>query len=371
MSVMPPALSPLQGILDLLSAAALGAPPGAASLGAVWLTGAAPLLAVVLLLALLVLGLVFGLLARALAAVALGVAVYLALCYGVLLYTIYREPPGAEPPRRRLPQGLLRAVLSEFAACFLMAFLWPVGLLLRGTRILDPDRVERVPSTDPREAAPPEDGPALPPLPQRRPVLLLHGYGMNSMTWVWLGGALRRRGLGPLYTATYFSPQAVERSAAHLAQVVEEILRREGAQRVDIIAHSLGGIVSRYYIERMGGKVANLVTLGTPHQGTVLSRFGLGPVAAQLGRGATLLDRPVCPPAGVRYLSIYSTADQMVIPCDSARILQDGEAADSGRAELRLAGLGHLSLLVSPEVARLTAAALRRQEERAAGEAAA
>lgn len=321
----------------------------------------APLLALLLLLTLLVLGVLVHVVARLFAAVAVGVAVYLAFCYGLLLVTLHRK--GAP-----LPPRLLRAIATEFIACFLMAFLWPLGLLLRGTRALDPDHGQRVPGSDPnRPSEAPaglegEEAPRLPPLPVRRPVLLLHGYGMNSMTWVWLASALRRRGLGPLYTATYFSPQALEQSAAHLGQVVDEILRREGAERVDIIAHSLGGLVSRYFIERLGGRVANLITLGTPHQGTLLSRFGLGPVALQLRPGCALLVSPVTPPQGVRYLSIYSTADQMVIPSDSARILPD-EASSESCSELRLDGLGHLSLLLSPQVAQLTAAMLRQKEE--------
>ena len=58
---------------------------------------------------------------------------------------------------------------------------------------------------------------ATPPSGSGPGLLLLHGYGMNSMTWAWLARALRRRGLGPLYTATYFSLQSIERSAARLA----------------------------------------------------------------------------------------------------------------------------------------------------------
>ena len=61
--------------------------------------------------------------------------------------------------------------------------------------------------------------------------------------------------------------------------------RRRGYERIHVIGHSLGGLITRYYVQRLGGdsRVHTLVTLGTPHQGTQLARAApLLPLVRQL-----------------------------------------------------------------------------------------
>src|SRR5204862_5513379 len=64
-----------------------------------------------------------------------------------------------------------------------------------------------------------------------------------------------------------------------------EFIRSISAPRVNVIAHSMGGLDARYAIARLGAadKIASLVTIGTPHHGTPLAELGrIGP--ARLAR---------------------------------------------------------------------------------------
>ncbi len=249
--------------------------------------------------------------------------------------------------RHRRLGALSVAFLKETLATLLMLPAWPLFALL-GARYRAA-----------HEGADPDGG-------QQPPIILLHGYMMNRTNWLWFGRALARHGLGPLYGFTYNSLAPVDASARRLDGFVAEVLRRERAQRVDIVAHSLGGLVSRYYIEKQGGaaRVRRLVTIATPHHGTLLARAGFGPVARELAP-----DSPVCaslgrPPRGAHYTSVWSRSDNLVIPADSSQLTW--LAPEAGEAEIEdLAGselrdivfddLGHLSLLTSPRVAAAVA----------------
>jgi triacylglycerol lipase len=65
----------------------------------------------------------------------------------------------------------------------------------------------------------------------------------------------------------------VDLRAEQLRSRVNEVLASTGAEKVNIIAHSMGGLDARHMIvdKGMADKVANLVTIGTPHLGTILA----------------------------------------------------------------------------------------------------
>lgn len=219
-----------------------------------------------------------------------------------------------------------RAALVELATTLLLLPLWPLWFFIGGSY----------------QAAHEGEGHAR---GRRHPVVLLHGYGMNHTSWLWVGSRLAQRGIGPLYGTSYFSPQPVRRSARHLRDFIERVLAREDAAQVDIVAHSLGGVVARYYIEKLGGaaRVGRLVTIGSPHRGTVLGRLGLVGSAAELVAGSSFMSDLGLPREGVVYTSIWSRADAIVVPPESSSIAPAGE-------DLVFDDLGHLSLLLSPRV---------------------
>jgi triacylglycerol esterase/lipase EstA (alpha/beta hydrolase family) len=247
---------------------------------------------------------------------AVGCALYVAASYALAF-----GARGARGAR------LLRAALVELATTLLLMPLWPLWLLVGATY----------------EARHEGEGRAR---GRRHPVILIHGFAMNRTNWVWLGARLAARGVGPLYGTTYFWPQRVRLSARHLGDFVERVLAREDAKRVDIVAHSLGGIVARYYIERLGGarRVGRLVTIGSPHRGTALARLGMVPSARELREGSELLGELGGPPAGeVEYTSVWSRADAVIQPPESSSIAPAG-------SDRVFDDLGHLSLLLSPRV---------------------
>jgi triacylglycerol esterase/lipase EstA (alpha/beta hydrolase family) len=234
---------------------------------------------------------------------------------------------------------LLTAALREFLACLLLLPFWPLWLIMGATYQIEHEG-ERVPNQ-----------------PRRNPVILLHGFAMNRTNWIWLGRRLASRGIGPLYGTSYFSLQSVKRSAEKLAKFIDAVRLQERAQRVDIVAHSLGGTVARYYIERLDGAkhVQRLVTIGSPHRGTAIAQFGpLIPSAKESRIDSPLYAEmgPLVAREGMMYTSIWSRSDAIIEPPESSSI----EPAGMDRV---FDNLGHLSLLLSARVIDAVAERLR------------
>jgi len=133
----------------------------------------------------------------------------------------------------------------------------------------------------------------------------------------------------------FFGFGDLRKASAALAQEVDRILVEFPEQtsdgKVDIIAHSAGGLVARHFVRFLKGnrKVHDLITLGTPHHGTVASVFfPLAKVARQTRPGSPFLrDLNKAPEAwgDVEYTSIYSVTDGVVLPASSCRL----EGADN------------------------------------------
>ena len=83
------------------------------------------------------------------------------------------------------------------------------------------------------------------------PIVLVHGLVDNQSVFTMLRRALRRRGFGRIYTVNYSPLTSDIADAAHRLQtLVENVCEQTGYERVHIVAHSMGGLVSRYYIDR-------------------------------------------------------------------------------------------------------------------------
>jgi len=65
----------------------------------------------------------------------------------------------------------------------------------------------------------------------------------------------------------------IRRLAQNFGEVVEQVCEETGYERVHVVGHSMGGLIARYYVQRLGGheRVHTLVTLGTPHEGTAMA----------------------------------------------------------------------------------------------------
>ncbi len=64
------------------------------------------------------------------------------------------------------------------------------------------------------------------------------------------------------------------------SKAIRAVCARTGHSQVDVIGHSLGGLIARYYVQRLGGDIRahTLVTLGTPHGGTRIAPLLSAPV---------------------------------------------------------------------------------------------
>jgi pimeloyl-ACP methyl ester carboxylesterase len=235
-------------------------------------------------------------------------------------------------------RNLVRAAAVELWACLVLLPFWPLWWLVGASY----------------KAAVEGEGEAR---GRRHPVILLHGFGMNRTNWLWLGRRLAARGVGPLYGTSYYSPQTIRRSAEQLARFVDEVCACEQAEKVDIVAHSLGGVVARYFVERLGGaaRVGRIVTIGSPHRGTAVARWGIGMRSARESRiGSDFWSElgPVAVRDGVQLTSVWSRADAIIEPPESASIAPVGE-------DRVFDDLGHLSLLLSPRVLDVVAERLQ------------
>ena len=179
----------------------------------------------------------------------------------------------------------------------------------------------------------------------RPPVLLIHGYGCSRAAWWWLRRRLEAAGwtvatinLEPIFTSieTYEEP---------VSRRIDEVLAETGAKQLILVGHSMGGLVARAYLRRYGKeKVIQLVTLGTPHAGSKLARYVIGQNARQMTPGDAWLKAPNSEALLVKTITIFSPHDNYVIP-------QSNLYLPGGQRQL-IDGLGHLSMLYSPRVAK-------------------
>lgn len=193
------------------------------------------------------------------------------------------------------------------------------------------------------------------PAPAAHPVLLLHGVLCNAGVWTSMKRRLEAAGIGPVYALSYGPPLAsIDLFADQVAAKVDAILRDTGARRVALVAHSMGGLVARAYLRRHGNaRVSRVVTIGSPHAGSVHAWVFVGRSMAQLRpRNRWLGELEGAGRAGVPFVSMWSWHDSMVAPQTSARLPDCDNVA--------LAGIGHNALLTDPEVARLVAAELAK-----------
>ena len=104
------------------------------------------------------------------------------------------------------------------------------------------------------------------------PIILAHGVLMKKQffrAFVYIQKELKKDGYH-VYIANTDGVGTIENNAAQLKRQIEEILQKEGVEKINIIAHSKGGLDSIYMLKHldMESKVASLTTLCTPHKGS-------------------------------------------------------------------------------------------------------
>jgi triacylglycerol lipase len=134
--------------------------------------------------------------------------------------------------------------------------------------------------------------------------------------------------------------------AVEISRAVEELRRSTGAERVDVIAHSMGGLALRHYLLFLdGGAFARrVVFLGTPHRGTLAAHLAWGDGGEEMVPGSDFLkelNSRGTVPEGVRVKTIRTRIDLRVLPMSSATL--------PGATDVEICCPTHAGLLNDPE----------------------
>jgi pimeloyl-ACP methyl ester carboxylesterase len=196
------------------------------------------------------------------------------------------------------------------------------------------------------------------------PILLIHGFLGTRGSMYPLERRLVEDGFCVFsFNLGTFNTRDIRRSAFLIHRKIEAILAQLPVDRIDIVGHSMGGLIGLYYVKHLGGhpKVRKLIMMGTPHGGTWAALAGvatMGLLSAsswQLLPGSDFLRElargPL--PSSVEFTSLAAIRD-WVTPFPSTRL--EGAHAVS-------VPLGHSSLVVSDEVYGHLVETLRREPE--------
>jgi triacylglycerol lipase len=182
------------------------------------------------------------------------------------------------------------------------------------------------------------------------PVLLVHGFRGSSRGWHALEAALRAHGYrSSEIDAIDYGSDASNIDVAHqIATAADALLARTGANRVDVVSHSMGAISSRYWLERLGGAahVDAWVSLAGVNEGTVWAYgcYLLTPCREMVPTSSVLdkLEQAFTPSGPTRYGAWWSPCDDAIVPRANAEL--------PGAHNVETACLGHTAMRTDPHV---------------------
>jgi pimeloyl-ACP methyl ester carboxylesterase len=199
------------------------------------------------------------------------------------------------------------------------------------------------------------------------PVVAVHGYMQNRVDFLRIACACARAGSGPVYGFNYPWFGSIRANAERLARFVDDVRRETGALQVDLVAHSLGGLVAMEFVHHDGGsRVRRAVTVASPHAGVAWRGPIVGACGPEMRVGCEFLLERARRAVPVPCLSVYSTHDNIVHPPRTSAL------AARGGVDRSVEHVGHLAILFHTDAVRaivsfLSAPAL--EEPSPAGEA--
>jgi triacylglycerol lipase len=180
-----------------------------------------------------------------------------------------------------------------------------------------------------------------------RGVVLIHGFICNRALWNPWWPRLRAAGIPCI--AVNLEPVfgSIDAYAPRIEQAVRQLTACTGRPPL-LVAHSMGGLALRAWLRAYDGaaRMHGAVTVGTPHRGTRLARFGLMPNARQMELDSDWLRRLADDEPGEalyrRFTCFYSHTDNVVVPCSTATL--------PGADNRHLRAQAHVQLLQHPDV---------------------
>lgn len=124
------------------------------------------------------------------------------------------------------------------------------------------------------------------------PVLLVHGYAEDAAVWKKWEDMLRKDGI-QFFTVTFKDSDdkcgSAKQHAIELEKMVQDIKEQSGAQKINIVGYSKGGLDARVFLDITDTKdVANLIMIGTPNAGSRVAEtnYACAPAVYDLRLGA-------------------------------------------------------------------------------------
>ncbi|MBD2384651.1 esterase/lipase family protein [Cylindrospermum sp. FACHB-282] len=161
---------------------------------------------------------------------------------------------------------------------------------------------------------------------QRNPLLLVHGIGDTGAVFHKMAHYLRQRGW-----SVYTLDLVPNNGAVGLDELAKQVtnyvaLHLPPEQPLDLVGFSMGGIVSRYYLQRLGGisRVQRFITISSPHNGTVIAYGSSLPGCVQMRpKSPFLLDlnSDAQMLKQLNFTSIWTPYDLMIVPPKSSQML--------------------------------------------------
>jgi triacylglycerol esterase/lipase EstA (alpha/beta hydrolase family) len=195
------------------------------------------------------------------------------------------------------------------------------------------------------------------------PVLLIHGFLGTRGSMYPLESRLVEDGFTVFsFNLGALNSRDIRRSAFQIHRKIESILSQTSLDQINIIGHSMGGLIGLYYIKKLGGhaRVNKLVMMGSPVHGTWVALAGVATLGLFSASSWQLLPRsgfldelhqgPI--PAGVEVHTLAAARD-WVCPLPSTRLRG---------AKATTVPYGHSSLVVSADVYRRIVGILRTRD---------
>lgn len=184
--------------------------------------------------------------------------------------------------------------------------------------------------------------------PQRPALLLIAGFMCNRAAWKPLldSGELREFNVATVNLEPIFGDIDAYAEVVHRA--VETLRAATGAARVVLVGHSMGGLAARVYLRKHGdAHVARIVTLASPHHGTIFGRLGHSRNARQMARGSRFIQQVAAHDRGrwTRFTTVVTRDDNLVVPRSSPLL--------PGSKQIEIDGVGHLALIEDPRAWRV------------------
>ena len=176
-------------------------------------------------------------------------------------------------------------------------------------------------------------------------MLLVHGFNGSGASWHTMKDRLEAAGYPntAIDAISYDSSDSNVEIAQQIGLEVDALLARTGAQKVDVVAHSMGAISARYYVERLGGadKVDAFVSLAGVNRGTYWAVACSVLVSCrEMMPGSSLLDRlspNVQADLPTRFAAWWSPCDPAILPPTNAQLAgaHNTETACIGHSDLK------------------------------------